>query len=360
MARALILANLRYWRTIAPLVNAQLSHWVSRAEAIPSQPLQKIALHNLREESFNAQATATLATLAPARYRQPAVQAIVSLQVTYDYLDSLVEQPHPDPIVNGRHLYQAFVDAIVPEREPSDRYYDQTRDSRDGGYLTDLVASVRVALVQLPSQAATKQVTIHAAERCSEAQVRAHATPVTGEEQLRTWATESGHQVGLQWREFLAGAVSSGLALHALTALSAVPLTTERHAQKLDSAYLPLCAITTLLDGLVDYKQDVDAMGHAGYIRYYESKRDLLLALKDLIQRAADEMSDLPYAAHHLTTLFGVVAFYLSSLTATSHDLSYQTSDELRRDIGSLLVLPLAIMRAWRFSKRKKGFTQPG
>lgn len=349
---ALILANVRYWRTVSPLVNAQLEHWLARAEAIPSQSLQRIALKNLREEGFNAHATATLATLAPPCYRRSAIEAIVGLQVTYDYLDSLVERPHPDPIANGHRLYRAFVDAIAHEREPADHYYERAQNMDDGGYLTELVSTVRMALRQLPGQTATKQVAIHAAERCSEAQVRAHATAVTGEEQLRDWASrQEGRQNGLQWREFLAGAVSSGLSLHALSALAATPLATETQAQRLDRAYLSLCAITTLLDGLVDYEQDVDAMGHAGYIRFYENSHELLLVLKVLIQRAIGEMSELPNAAHHLVTVSGVIAYYLSAPTLT-HAASRQAADELRSDLGPSLVAPLTVMRAWRFAKR--------
>jgi tetraprenyl-beta-curcumene synthase len=338
MSGALMLANLRYWRTVAPLANAQLRYWVARAEAIPSPQLQRIALENLRNEGFNAQATATLATLAPSRHRPPAVEAIVGLQVTYDYLDSLVEQPHPDPIANGRHLY----------------YEDQNMD--DGGYLDELVATVRTALLRLPNHAATKQVAICAAERCSEAQVRAHATAVNGEEQLHDWASNQRSPLALGWREFLAGAVSSGLSLHALSAFSAAPLTTEEKAEKLDRAYLSLCAITTLLDGLVDYQEDLDAMGHAGYIRYYESGHDFRLALKVLIQRTADELAGLPDATHHLVTLSGIVAYYLSAPTMVHH-APYQVADELRRDLGPLLIVPLAVMRTWRFAKRRRTST---
>ena len=61
-----------------------------------------MALANLREEGFNAQATATLATLAPREHRKSVVEAIVGLQVIYDYLDSLVERPLADPLGEGR------------------------------------------------------------------------------------------------------------------------------------------------------------------------------------------------------------------------------------------------------------------
>ncbi len=120
MSKALVLVNIRYWIAVAPLVGAQLEHWTRRAEDIPDPALRRLALLNLREEGFNAQATATLATLAPRRYREPVTEAIVALQVLYDYLDSLVERPLASPISDGRHLYRAFLDAVSPEREPTD------------------------------------------------------------------------------------------------------------------------------------------------------------------------------------------------------------------------------------------------
>jgi hypothetical protein len=109
-----VLANARYWSTVAPIAHKELDHWTLRAANIPNRNLREVALANLREEGFNAQATATLATLAPREYRRPVVEAVVGLQVLYDYLDSLVEQPLAEPLGDGRRLYKAFVDAIVP------------------------------------------------------------------------------------------------------------------------------------------------------------------------------------------------------------------------------------------------------
>ncbi len=39
MSKALVLANTRYWITVAPLVRAQLDHWTRRAEDIPDPAL---------------------------------------------------------------------------------------------------------------------------------------------------------------------------------------------------------------------------------------------------------------------------------------------------------------------------------
>lgn len=143
MSKALVLANIRYWIAVAPLVGAQLDHWTRRAGDIPDLQLRQLALLNLREEGFNAQATATLATLAPRRHRKPAAEAIVALQVLYDYLDSLVERPLASPVGDGHHLYRAFLDAVSPASESRGDYYPPTHASLDGGYLHELVCTVR-------------------------------------------------------------------------------------------------------------------------------------------------------------------------------------------------------------------------
>ena len=197
------------------------------------------------------------------------MEAIVGLQVLYDYLDSLIERPLPDPLGEGRQLYRAFVDAIVLDGAPRGDYYPPAHESADGRYLEDLVGVVRGALTRLPSQATVATVSARAAERCAEAQVHAHATALLGDAQLEVWAIANAAGTGLQWREFLAGAVSSGLALHALIAAAADPHTSRQQALAADELYLSVCAVTTLLDGLVDYEQDMRSMGQPGYIRYY-------------------------------------------------------------------------------------------
>ncbi|MGH2911351.1 MAG: DUF2600 family protein, partial [Solirubrobacteraceae bacterium] len=227
---ALVLANVRYWSTIAPLVRTQLGYWTQRAENIPDKALKEVALTNLRDEGFNAQATATLATLATREHRTPVVQAIVGLQVLYDYLDSLIERPLADPLGEGRQLYKAFVDAIVLDSEPRGNYYPPTHESDDGGYLEELVGAVQRALKSLPSQASIAEIAVHAAKRCADAQIHAHATAVLGDAQLQLWATGNAADAGFEWREFLAGAVSSGLALHALTVSAAEPHTSREQA----------------------------------------------------------------------------------------------------------------------------------
>jgi tetraprenyl-beta-curcumene synthase len=350
---ALLIANARYWGMVAPLVNTQLVHWTQRAEDIPDPALREVALANLCEEGFNAQATATLATLAPRRYRTPVVEAIVGLQVLYDYLDSLVERPLADPLVDSRQLYKAFVDAIVLSDKPRGDYYPQTHESDDGGYLQELVGVVRGALTRLPSQTAIAEVSAHAAERCAEAQIHAHATAILGDAQLERWASSNAVGTGLRWREFLAGAVSSGLSLHALIAAASHPHTSQEQALAVDEVYLCICAVTTLLDGLIDYEQDMHNMGHPGYIRYYEDHHTLIHGLRSLIYLAANKGCDIPNGTYHIMTLVGVVAYYLSAPTASS-EYARDVTEQIRQELKPLITPPFAVMRTWRIVKHAR------
>lgn len=352
MGLALVLANARYWSTVAPLVHTQLDYWGRRAEEIPDPALQEVALANLCEEGFNAQATATLATLAPRKHRKSVVEAIVGLQVIYDYLDSLVERPLADPLAESRRLYRALVDAVVMDTEPRRDYYAHTPQPDDDGYLEELVNVVRRALARLPCRAAIAEVSERAAERCAEAQVRAHAVRVLGRAQLELWARSNALDTGLQWQEFLAGAVSSGLALHALTAAAADPRTSREQALTIDEVYLSVCALTTLLDSLIDYEQD-RSMGQPGYIRYYEDRDALARGLRSVIHRAAARARDTPNGAYHLMTLVGVVAYYSSAPTASS-EFARPVTEQIRRELRPIITPTLAVMRAWRVAKRAR------
>jgi tetraprenyl-beta-curcumene synthase len=351
MSKALVLANVRYWITVAPLVRAQLDHWTRRAEGIPDPALRLLALANLGEEGFNAQATATLATLAPRRYRHAATKAIVALQIIYDYLDSLVERPLARPMSDSHHLYQAFLDAIALDREPCGDYYPPGHESADGDYLEELVRAVRGALTQLPSQTMIAEIAADAALRCAEAQVRAHAAASVDRAQLEQWARERAADTQLQWREFLAGAVSSGLAIHALIALAANPLASSEQAMAVDQLYLSLCALTTMLDGLIDYDHDLLSTGQAGYLRYYEDRDALAQGLESVIDHAAHQAWRTPNATHHLVTLVGIVAYYASAPTAESEfawPLMRRVTHKLAPAIGPVL----ALMRSWRAAGR--------
>ena len=366
MARAgwaLMLANLRYWMTVAPLVRAQIASWEQRAEAIPDPILRRAALSKLREERFNVEVAATLATLAPRARRAPTVRAIVALQVMYDYLDLLTERsprsaPDDTPSaqlddepLDGRCLFEAFTDALAPRERSGADYYRHHPRSRDGGYLPELVRTVRVALAQLPAAAAIGEVALHSAERCARAQVYSHAAARRGTAELERWARSEATDTDLQWPELLAGAAASVLAVHALIAAAADARTTHTDAARIARAYLSICALS-MLDSLVDREHDI-ATGELSYVALYGSREQMAVRLEWLARDAASKARALPNAAHHLVTLVGIVAYYASAAKANSA-FAQPLMARVRAQLRPLITPTLAVMRAWRLAKRAR------
>lgn len=345
---ALLAANLRFWPTIAPRVKTQLARWEQHARAIKNPSLQALALQKLREEHFNAQVAATLATLAPKAHRQATIEAIVAYEVMYDYLDGLTEQPNIDPLSNGRDLYQAFMDAVSPDPARLGGYY-KSLPFDDGGYLEQLAGVVHDALERLPSSAAIHEAAQRAAARCAEAQLRAHATPMLGTSQVEEWAQSQAPEAQMRWQEFLAGAASSVLSVHALIASAAADNVTTTQATAIDAAYLSICALSTMLDSLVDYARDADD-GQPGYIRYYQSTGQLAQCLAEAARHGISRTRELPHSDHHTMTLVGVAAYYLSAPTANSK-LARAATQSVRAELAPLITPTLAVMRAWRAAK---------
>jgi tetraprenyl-beta-curcumene synthase len=363
---ALAAVNGRYWTTVAHRVRAQLRRWERRAREIPDPALQAIALGKLRDERFNAEVAATLATLAPRAHRAHAVEAIVALELMYDYLDGLTEQPAQDPLRSGRELFGAFTDAFAA----ADVAGTQTEGSRtggsrtggaqtgdwfrlhpsdDGGYLAELSATVSAAVVALPAWEAVSATACASAARCAEAQVRAHAAGRAGTAQLEEWATAQAAGTGLQWREYMAGAVSSVLTVHALIAAAANERTTPAEAAAIDSAYLSIAALSTMLDGAIDYEQD-NATGEGWYMGHYESIEALADRAAETTSEARRRARALPNAAHHTMTLVGLAAYYTSARAAT-HGIAAPVAKRVHGELGALMAPTVAVMRAWRAAK---------
>ncbi len=347
-ALALAVANGRYWTSVAPLARAQLARWEQRARTIPDEQLRAIALEKLHEERFNAEVAATLATLAPRPQRARTVEAIVALEVMYDYLDGLTEQPARDPLRSGRQLFTAFTDALDGgAAQPGDYFGEQPAD--DGGYLAELSATTSAALAGLPAWSAVAEVARCSAARCAEGQVRVHAAPWAGAAQLQDWARAQAAGTALQWREFMAGAVSSVLAVHALIAAAADPGTTPAQAAALDSAYLSISALSTMLDSAIDYERD-SARGEAWYVGHYDSPAALADRVVAVSQEASQQVQTLPDAAHHAMTLVGVVAYYTSAPQARRGSTA-ALARRVHAELGPVLAPTLAVMRAWRGAK---------
>ncbi len=349
---ALIIANARFWFTVAPHVRKQLNYWEQRARAIPDATLQALALAKLHDESFNAEVAATLATLAPSAARPHVIEAIVALEVMYDYLDGLTEQRTTDPLRDGGQLFTALSDAVKTEAEAEPDYYRYRQGLDDDGYLQELRGTVQAVLTQLPATQSIADVAASRALRCAEAQVRIHAAHQNGVEQLQHWATSRSGATTLEWREFLAATAASVLALHALIALAANPHATPSDAAALDSAYLSISALSTMLDSVIDYEDDrnQDALW---YLAHFPDCDSFVQALTNTVRDAITQASGLVDAPYHLMTLTGVVAYYASAPAARSAR-ARPLMAHISRELRPLIVPTMAVMRGWRLAKRAR------
>jgi tetraprenyl-beta-curcumene synthase len=346
---ALLLANARYWPTVAPIVREQLKHWERGAAEIPDATLRALALNKIHEERFNAEVAATLATLAPRAHRKHTVQAIVALEVMYDYLDGLTEQPTNDPLRDNRQLSLAFTDAISLEDAPYADYY-RYHPGDDGGYLQALARTVRLNLAQLPAAGTIADTARASVARCSEAQIQVHAAQRIGTSQLKHWATHEATGTPLEWRAFIAGAVASILAVHALIAAAADHHTTCEQAVAIEEAYLPISALSTMLDSLIDHELDLRT-GAPWFLDDYDQQRISEHQLSDVARAAIAQTRPLPNSGHHLMTLIGVVAYYTSA-PAAKETLAKPLVAHIQRELQPLMTPTLAVMTAWRTAKR--------
>ena len=123
------------------------------------------------------------------------------------------------------------------------------------------------ALQSLPSALALEPLLVHAAERCGEAQSRNHAVLVEGSEQLIEWAAEQQDTGDYLWWELAAGGHLLPGAARAVRGGRGP--TTLAEAERIDSAYYPpICAISALLDSLVDLGDDAGGTNHS-FVGHY-------------------------------------------------------------------------------------------
>jgi tetraprenyl-beta-curcumene synthase len=318
-----------------------------------------------------------LATLAPRAHRDSVVEAIVALELLFDYLDGLTERHSDDPLGEGERLFAAFGNAVaVPSAGIASNFEQPPRKEDGAGYLEDLSRAVSVALARLPAAPAIAEVARSVALRAGQAQTRMHAAPQLGVAQLKDWAlgvardhnasANAGHEhAPLEWRELVVGSASSVLALHALIAAAADPHTTAEGATEIADAYLSTCVLLTLLDGLVDHEQDVSGRadrhpgrepdrqtGAAGYLDLYEDRDELADTMAAVARRAIMQARALPSGARHLMILVGVVAYY-GSAPGADGELARPVMTRLRAELAPLLSPSLATVRMWRAARQR-------
>jgi tetraprenyl-beta-curcumene synthase len=348
---ALLCAHGRYWTRVAPRVRRRIREWEARAAEIPNAQLSVLARQKIREERFNVEVAAMIATIAPSQHRREAVDAIVALQVMYDYLDGLTEQPAADPIGDRLKQASALVVAVTPA-EPLRPDYSAGGSAGDGGYLNELAATVRASLVSLPSAHVISVVAPACAARCAEAQARIHAVADTGRAALESWAVRQARGTGLGWRGWLFGAMGSVVGVHALIALAADDRASAEQARELDSVYLALCVLTTALDHLADHEQDA-LSGDPSYLSLYDTREELADEIALVARRVLDAARMIPAGAHHAMILAGVVAYYTSQSGAMGA-FARPVTEQVRDQLHPLITPTLATLYAWRAAKSFK------
>jgi len=269
---------------------------------------------------------------------------MVDFQIAYDYLDGVNEEPAAAFVRNGLQLHRALRDAVTAQPSRCD-YYRYNPHSDDGGYLVWLVRACSTALGRLPSASALEPILIRAAERCGEGQSRNHALSVEGERQLIEWAAGADDGRGYLWWEIAAAGISC-LALHALFAAAACQ-TAPAEAARIDRAYFPsVCAISALLDSLIDHPYDADAANHS-FVAHYPSPA-LVAERFGSITGEACALS-LALRAHHLhkVVLTGIASFYLSAPEARTR-FAHPAARRTLACLGPTSAPILAVMGARR------------
>lgn len=334
----------RFWLHAFPLARELLRELEREARAIPDLELREHALETLRGEGLSAMGAALVAATA-SRRDAALVQLLVALQVAWDYVDTLAEQPSPDPLANGVQLHRALVDAVSPAPPRADYYALHSSDD-DGGYLLALVERCRAACARLPAFALVASAAREELAR-AEIQYANHVPPARREAVLRAWAADRGARDGLEWFE-LAAAASSSLGVLALLAVAAEPHADDRLVPRLRAAYVPrVDALTALLDSVVDRQADADA-GLASWIDHYGSEAAATARLADIARVAVEDVRALPHGGRHVAIVVGMIAMHLSQPSARV-PRAQPTTRAVRRATGSAAMPSLlALLRAWR------------
>jgi hypothetical protein len=270
-----------YLCRLLPLARREIAFWETRARAIRDPLIQKIALAKIDREGANVEAAVFFATLASRRW-QAAVRRIVAFQLAYEYIDGVNEQQNKLEV--GRRLHSALLQAVG----------GPASDHRGGHYLQELVSACRA--VTAPSHELLSTVA-----RVGEAQARNHAGAG-----LREWAERFAPD--LLWWEAAAAGISS------LDILALLGCPSHRH-HHIPDAYVEVCALSALLDGVADIQADIRSPNH-NFAQHYTSESELSERLLVLTRAAARSVRALPDGELHALALAGLLAHNLAAPSA--------------------------------------------
>ena len=306
-----------YWLDVFPRARAQMRHWRRRASRISDLELRSIALEAQRSKSGNLECAAVFAVCAPRRSRGSLTDALVAFQATYDYIDLLAEQPSTDPIANGHQLHQALLAIVDPDQRPQD-YYARGRHRHDGGYLQELIDACGGGLWQLPSFSPVRSGLREHVGRMVSFQSFNHGDRDGSHDAFVHWAkSETPPDGPLRWWE-MAAAAGSSLPVLALMAAASEPNLSRRSGVAIEDAYFPwIAALNTLLDSLVDQREDSTPRQNM-LLSHYRGSAHAAECICAIAERATLGVRGLPHGSRHAVILAAMIAFYLSDPEAQS------------------------------------------
>lgn len=335
----------RYWLRILPRARRELRRWEQRARAIPDPLLREQAIATIHDEAMNVEAAAVFATLVPASRWGELVPLLIAFQVMYDYLDTVGEQPTDDPLLDGLQLHRALTVALTPSARPED-YYRHHPSRDDGGYLDALVGTCQASLERMPGAPTVLPLARRAALRCIEGQSHTHAARHAGSAELAAWAAKQDRAEGYRWWEIAAGAISS-VAVYALLAIATDGRVTLAEASRVDAAYFPpMCALSSLLDSLIDRRSDACSGDHSS-IGHYASRSDAARWLAKIAADANAAVRQLHRGRRHVAILAGIAGYYLSAAGAET-DYGRAVAAAVAERIGCIVPLIRATVRLRR------------
>lgn len=342
-----MLATLRtllvYEAAIVPHARREIRRWARIAATIPDPTLRTHAADALAVDASNAEAVAAFAAIAPQRLRRTTVELLVAYQLLVDYIDTVGERVCAHQLLRGLRSGAALAAAVATPIASLD--VDPLGD--DGGYLVGLITTCRARLQALPAAAAIRSHAHVAAIRCAHALAHTHtAAEQTIVRGLHCWAINQHPQGRYAWWEIAAGGNSS-IAILALLAAAADPATTRRDAEAIAAAYWPhICAMSTLLDSLVDYERDA-ASGNFSFVSHYPNRDAIQSGVIKAAQTSLEATRSLPHSHTHAMIVCGVAGYYAAS--ASRDSLGSQIAPRL---IAALrpAVTPIAVaLRAQRW-----------
>ena len=166
-----------------------------------------------------------------------------------------------------------------------------------------------------------------------------------GSAQLIEWTAGQPAGGSYLWWELAAGGISC-LAIHALFAELAAGVSPEEGRQ-IDAAYFPpVCAISALLDSLIDQAKDSQTDNHS-FMAHYETRALAARRFAEIAEEARALMRPLRRRRQHGVILAGIASFYLSAGEAQSQ-LARPVTRSTLESLGSLTAPLLAVMRLMR------------